>query len=192
LKNIGVIKKAKAEDWGLSGVQLRSAGRPWDLRIQNPYELYYSMNMDIPVSRLGDCFDRYLLRVEELKQSTVLAQESIVNMVEGPVKIFNTNFFPPSRDDLKTSMEALINHFKFYVEGFRLPPGYAYVSAEAPKGEFGVFLVSDGGFKPFRCKIRAPGFFHLQSLDFFSHNLLLADVVTLIGTLDIVFGEVDR
>lgn len=171
---------------------MRGSGKAWDLRKSNPYEIYKELEFDIPVGTNGDCFDRYLVRIEEMRQSVNIVSQCLNMFEEGPIKIDDQKLSPPKRNQIKSSMEMLINHFKYYAEGFEIEPGSVYVSAEAPKGEFGVYLVSDGTSRPFRCKIRAPGFFHLQGLDFLSYNLLLADLVTIIGTLDIVFGEVDR
>jgi NADH:ubiquinone oxidoreductase subunit D len=154
--------------------------------------VYDRLAFHVPVGRNGDCFDRYLIRVEEMRQSLIIIGQAVNLVVPGSVKALDEKVTPPKRDSIKSSMEALINHFKYYAEGFKVNPGFAYSATEAPKGEFGVFLVSDGSSVPFRCKIRAPGFFHLQGLDYMSYNLLLADLVTIIGTLDIVFGEVDR
>jgi len=192
LVNIGVLKYEDALDYGFTGVQLRASGKSWDLRILTPYEIYKDLEFKVPLGKNGDCYDRYSVRMEEMRQSLVIIHQCLNMIPEGPVKEIDEKVTAPSRDSIKKNMEALINHFKFYAEGFKVNSGHVYAAAEAPKGEFGVFLVSDGGPNPFRCKIRAPGFFHLQGLDFLSYNLLLADLVTIIGTLDIVFGEVDR
>ena len=171
---------------------LRGSGILWDLRIFEPYEQYHNINFSVPIGENGDCYDRYLIRVEEMRQSLVIIQECIQKIPVGIIKTDNKKIVPPTRLKMKTSMESLIHHFKLYSEGYRINPGKTYVGIEAPKGEFGVFLVSDGSNKAYRCKVRAPGFFHLQGLDFMSSGHLLADVVAIIGTQDIVFGEIDR
>ena len=171
---------------------LRGTGMAWDLRKSQPYELYSQLSFNIPVGRNSDCYDRYILRVEEMRQSLLLIEQCLEYMPLGLVKADDQKVTPPSRFDLKTSMEALIHHFKLYTAGFRVPSALAYCAVEAPKGEFGVYLVSNGSTKPYRCKIRAPGFFHLQGIDFMSKDHLLTDLVAVIGTQDIVFGEVDR
>jgi NADH-quinone oxidoreductase subunit D len=170
----------------------RGSGLVWDLRKTQPYEVYNELVFKVPVGRKGDCFQRYLVRVEEMRQSTGIIQQAVNLMVDGPVKSLNNKVSPPTRKELKSSMEALINHFKLYSEGFSVQKTELYVGVEAPKGEFGVYLVADGTNRPYRCKIKSPGFLHLQGLDFLAKNHLLADIVTIIGTLDIVFGEVDR
>jgi NADH:ubiquinone oxidoreductase subunit D len=162
------------------------------LRKNIPYETYKLLNFSVPISSNGDCFDRYIIRVEEMRQSINIIQEAILKMPLGKVKSENFKLVAPKRSSLKSSMEHLINHFKLYSEGFCIPKSETYVGIEAPKGEFGVYLVSDGSNKPYRCKIRSPGFFHLQMIDYVSKNHMLADVVTIIGTLDLVFGEIDR
>lgn len=192
LVNIGVVSAEEALNWGFSGVMLRGSGISWDLRRSQPYEIYNRMNFDIPVGLRGDCYDRYLCRVEEMRQSLRIISQCINNMPEGLIKTDDRKVTPPSRTQMKTSMESLIHHFKYHSEGFSVPIGETYSAVEAPKGEFGVYLVSNGTNRPYRCKIRAPGFVHLQALDFMSKNHMLADVVTIIGTQDIVFGEVDR
>ena len=192
LVNIGIVTSKKAVDWGFSGVMLRGSGIPWDLRKMQPYENYSDLNFYIPVGVNGDCYDRYLIRMEEMRQSTSIISQIINKIPEGSVKSSNYKFSPPSRTDLKNSMEALIHHFKFYSEGYSLPSGETYTATEAPKGEFGVYLLSNNSEKPYRCKIKAPGFSHLQALDTMCKNHLIADVVTIIGTQDIVFGEIDR
>tara|TARA_B100001094_G_C18158157_1_gene787694 strand:- start:554 stop:1741 length:1188 start_codon:yes stop_codon:yes gene_type:complete len=192
LVDIGVVSAKEAQDWGLSGAMLRGSGIAWDLRKAQPYEVYDKMEFDIPVGKNGDCYDRYLIRVEEMRQSLRIIQQCLNQMPQGVVKSDDKKLTPPSRSHMKQSMESLIHHFKLYTEGFNVPAGETYTAIEAPKGEFGVFLVSDGTHKPYRCKIRAPGFAHLQALDFMSKHHMLADVVTIIGTQDIVFGEVDR
>lgn len=164
----------------------------WDLRKAQPYEVYQELAFDVPIGHNSDCFDRYVLRVEEMRQSVSLILQCLEQIPEGLVKVNDNKISPPSRYELKTSMEALIHHFKLYTAGFSLPESLNYSAVEAPKGEFGVYLVSDGNNKPYRCKIRAPGFFHLQGVDFMSRDHLLTDLVAIIGTQDIVFGEVDR
>lgn len=192
LVDIGVVDAEKALDYGFSGVLLRGSGIPWDLRKTQPYEVYESMDFDIPVGTNGDCYDRYLIRVNEMRQSIRIINQCLNKMPAGPIKVDNNKISTPSKLALKSSMESLIHHFKLYTEGFSVLPGETYAAIEAPKGEFGVYLVSNGTNKPYRCKVRAPGVFHLQGLDFMSKGHMLADVVTIIGTQDIVFGEVDR
>nr|YP_009647139.1 NADH dehydrogenase subunit 7 [Chloropicon maureeniae]QBX98813.1 NADH dehydrogenase subunit 7 [Chloropicon maureeniae] len=192
LVNIGIVTKQEALDWGFTGVMLRGSGVAWDLRKAQPYEVYDELEFDIPVGTRGDCYDRYLIRVEEMRQSLRIISQCLNVIPEGPVQSDDYKISPPSRSEMKETMEGLIHHFKLYTEGFHVPAGETYTSIEAPKGEFGVYLVSDGSNRPYRCKIRAPGFFHLQGLDFMSRHHMLADVVTIIGTQDIVFGEVDR
>ena len=178
--------------WGFSGVMIRGSGVAWDLRKTQPYDIYDKLAFDIPVGSRGDCYDRYLIRIEEMRQSLRLIMECINMLPEGTIKSDDRKITPPSRTHMKESMESLIHHFKLYTEGFVVPASETYTAVEAPKGEFGVYLVSNGSNKPYRCKIRAPGFVHLQGLDFMAKNHMLADVVTIIGTQDIVFGEVDR
>ena len=190
--DIGVVTKEQALDWGFTGVMLRGSGVPWDLRKSQPYDVYDRMNFDIPVGKNGDCFDRYLIRLEEMRQSIRIIGQCLSEIPPGPVTVENNKISPPKRADMKTSMEALIHHFKLYTEGYHVPPGETYTAVEAPKGEFGLFLVSDGSNKPYRCKIRAPGFAHLQGLDFMVKGHQLADIVACIASMDIVFGEVDR
>lgn len=190
--DIGVINTANALDWGITGNVLRSTGLPWDLRKSQPYEIYDRLDFDIPVGSHGDCYDRYLVRMEEMKQSLKLCQQCVDQIPTGPVKIDDPKICPPERDQMKSSMESLIHHFKLYTEGFHVPQGEVYASIEAPKGEFGVYLISDGTNRPYRCKIRAPGFAFLQALDFMSRKHMLADIVAIIGSLDVVFGEIDR
>ena len=192
LVNVGVVTGKEAQDWGLSGPMLRASGYAWDLRKAQPYEVYDRMNFDIPVGLNGDCYDRYLIRIEEMRQSLRIVSQCLNNLPEGVVRADDKKLTPPSRSHMKQSMESLIHHFKLYTEGFSVPAGQTYTAIEAPKGEMGVYLVSDGSNRPYRCKIRAPGFAHLQALDFMSKHHMLADVVTMIGTQDIVFGEVDR
>jgi len=190
--DIGVITKAQALDWGFSGPMLRGSGVPWDLRKSQPYEVYEKLDFDIPIGKNGDCYDRYLVRIEEMRQSLSIIKQVIAKMPEGPVKTNDRKISPPPRAEMKRSMEALIHHFKLYTEGYHVPKGETYAAVEAPKGEFGVFLVADGGPRPYRCRIKAPGFAHLQALDFLTKGHMLADVVAVIGSLDVVFGEIDR
>ncbi len=192
LVDVGVVSSEQALDWGLTGPFLRSTGHAWDLRKTQPYDVYDKMNFDVPLGKRGDCYDRYCIRMEEMRQSLKIILQCINEMPIGNIKIEDYKIFPPSRLNLKYSMESLIHHFKLCTEGFVVPKGEAYCAVEHPKGEFGVFLVSDSSNKPYRCKIKAPGFVHLQAIDFLSKGHLLADVVTIIGTLDIVFGEIDR
>jgi len=192
LVDIGVVSSKKATDWGFSGVMLRGSGIVWDLRKTQPYEIYPEIDFSIPVGNNGDCFDRYLIRVEEMRQSINIIEQCF-NLIEpGSIKSSNFKMGTSYRAEMKSSMEALIHHFKTYTEGFILPSGEIYSATEAPKGELGVYLVSNGSDKPYRCKIKAPGFGHLQALDTMARGHMIADVVTIIGTQDIVFGEVDR
>lgn len=192
LVNIGIVRKKDALDWGFSGVLLRSCGISWDLRKSIPYEIYSQLDFSVPIGSRGDCYDRYLMRVEEMRQSIFIIYQCLNKIPKGLIKTDDNKVVPPIRSKMKTSMESLIHHFKLYSEGFSVPKGEVYLATEAPKGEFGVFLVSNGSNKPYRCKIKAPGFLHLQGLNFMVKDHLLADVVTVIGTQDIVFGEVDR
>lgn len=192
LLNIGIASKTSALNYGFSGVLLRSTGVAWDLRKNTPYENYNKFNFNVPIGTSGDCYDRYLLRVEEIRQSLIIMEQCIKFMPEGLIREENYKINPPLRNDLKNSMEHLIHHFKFYVTGFHVFKNENYVGTEAPKGETGVYIVSDGSNQIYRSKIRAPGFIHLQAIDYLAKNLLIADVVTIIGTLDIVFGEIDR
>jgi NADH dehydrogenase (ubiquinone) Fe-S protein 2 len=192
LVDIGVVTAKQATDWGFSGVMLRGSGIQWDLRKSQPYEIYSELDFSIPVGNNGDCYDRYLIRIEEMRQSLKMIQELINKTEGGFIKNTNFNLSPPSRTEMKNSMEAVIHHFKFYTEGIILPFGESYTATEAPKGEFGVYMISDNTEKPYRCKIKAPGFNHLQALNEMSKGHMIADVVTIIGTQDIVFGEVDR
>ncbi|MDG7052535.1 MAG: NADH-quinone oxidoreductase subunit D [Wolbachia endosymbiont of Alcedoecus sp.] len=189
---ISEISIKQALDWGFSGPMLRAAGLAWDLRKSQPYEIYDQLDFDIPIGQNGDCYDRYLVRMAEIRQSISLVKQCIEKMTEGPVKTEDRKVSPPPRAEMKMSMEALIHHFKLYSEGYRVPKGEAYAAVEAPKGEFGVYIVSDGTNMPYRCRIRAPGFAHLQALDFMSKGHMLADIAAIIGSLDIVFGEIDR
>ncbi|MDB3955780.1 NADH-quinone oxidoreductase subunit D [Alphaproteobacteria bacterium] len=190
--DIGVVSPEEALNWGFTGPMLRGSGVAWDLRKSQPYAIYDEVDFDVPVGKNGDCYDRYLIRVEEMKQSVRIIRQVLDNMPLGNVIIDDSRFYPPKRDEMKHSMEALINHFKLFTEGVRVPAGEVYTAVEAPKGEFGVYLVSDGSSKPYRCKIRAPGFSHLQGLDFMAKGHMLADLVACIATLDVVFGEIDR
>ena len=190
--DIGVVTAEQAMDWGFTGVMLRGSDVAWDLRKAQPYEVYSSMEFDVPVGKNGDCYDRYLCRIEEMRQSVRIIRQCLERLPDGPVTAADNKVTPPRREEMKSSMEALIHHFKLYTEGHHVPAGETYTAVEAPKGEFGVYLVSDGTNSPYRCKIRAPGFAHLQALDFLTRGHMLADVVAIIGTLDIVFGEVDR
>jgi len=192
LVDIGVVTVNDAYQWGFSGVMLRGSGVKWDLRKSQPYEIYEKLNFDVPVGTNGDCYDRYLIRVFEMKQSLKIVEQCLEQMPYGPIKSSDKKVTPPSRNDMKQSMEALIHHFKMYTQGIVVPESETYVGTEAPKGEFGVYVVSNNTNRPYRCKIKAPGFNHLQALDFMSRGHLIADVVTIIGTQDIVFGEVDR
>ena len=192
LVDIGVVTADEAMAWGFSGPMLRGSGVAWDLRKSQPYEVYDKLDFDIPIGKHGDCYDRYLVRMEEMRQSLKIIKQCIEKMPEGPVTANDPKVVPPKRALMKTSMEALINQFKLYSEGYHVPAGETYTAIEAPKGEFGVYLVSDGGNMPYRCRIRAPGFAHLQAMDFMSKGHMLADVVAIIATMDIVFGEIDR
>ncbi|RZK47853.1 MAG: NADH-quinone oxidoreductase subunit D [Pedobacter sp.] len=192
LVDIGIVSAKNAIEWGFSGVMLRGSGISWDLRKNQPYEIYSNLDFAIPVGSNGDCYDRYLLRVEEMRQSLYLISQCLQVIKEGPIKTDDYKISPPSRMEMKNSMEAVIHHFKYYTEGFVLPHGETYTATEAPKGEFGVYLISNNTEKPYRCKIKAPGFGHLQALNDMSKGHMIADVVTIIGTQDIVFGEIDR
>ena len=192
LVDIGVVSAKDAIDWGFSGVMLRGSGVSWDLRKQQSYEIYSEIDFLIPVGNNGDCYDRYLIRIEEMKQSLNIIKYCINNMPQGSIKIGNNKMTAPSRLDMKIGMEQVIHHFKYYTEGFIVPHGETFTATEAPKGEFGIYLISNGKDKPYRCKIKAPGFAHLQALNKMSKGHMIADVVTIIGTQDIVFGEVDR
>ncbi len=192
--DIGVISMDDALAHGFSGVMLRGAGAPWDLRKSQPYDCYEELDFDVPVGKNSDCYDRYLIRMEEMRQSVRIIRQccALLETEKGPVSADRGATATPSRRDMKQSMESLIHHFKVYSEGFRVPAGEVYSAIEAPKGEFGVYLVSDGTNKPYRCKIRAPGYAHLQATEFISKGHMLADVAAIIGTLDVVFGEIDR
>ncbi|MDO8379660.1 NADH-quinone oxidoreductase subunit D [Phenylobacterium sp.] len=192
--NIGVVTRQEARDWGFSGVMVRGSGIAWDLRRNQPYECYDDFDFEIPLGLNGDCYDRYLCRMQEMRESVKIIRQCVERLrkTPGPVMTEDNKFAPPRRGEMKRSMEALIHHFKLYTEGFRTPEGEVYAAVEAPKGEFGVFLVSDGTNKPYRCKIRAPGYPHLAAMDWMAKGHMLADVSAIIGSLDIVFGEVDR
>ena len=190
--DIGIVSKEEALNWGFTGPMLRGSGIAWDLRKSQPYAIYEKLNFDVPIGKNGDCFDRYLVRVEEMKQSLKIIKQVLEQITEGDFIINDSRLRPPNRSEMKHSMESLINHFKIFTEGIRVPEGEVYSTVEAPKGEFGVYLISDGTNKPYRCKIRAPGFTHLQGLDFMTKGHMLADLVACIATLDIVFGEIDR
>ncbi|MCA0921056.1 NADH-quinone oxidoreductase subunit D [Pseudooceanicola nanhaiensis] len=191
--DIGVITEEDIQNWGYSGVMVRGSGLAWDLRRAQPYECYDEFDFQIPVGKNGDCYDRYLVRMAEMRESTKIIRQAIVKLREATGDVLaRGKLTPPKRSDMKTSMESLIHHFKLYTEGFHVPEGEVYAAVEAPKGEFGVYLKSDGSNKPYRAKIRAPGYLHLQSMDYVAKGHQLADVAAIIGTLDIVFGEVDR
>ena len=190
--DIGIVTKQEALDYSFSGVMLRGSGIAWDLRKSQPYECYKDFIFKIPIGKNGDCYDRYLCRMEEMRESIKIIKDCIKRMPSGPVKSIDGKITPPNRKDIKNSMEALIHHFKLFSEGFRVPQGEIYTAVEAPKGEFGVYLISDGSNKPYKCKIRAPGFSHLQAMDYLLKGHMLADVPAVLGSLDIVFGEVDR
>jgi NADH dehydrogenase (ubiquinone) Fe-S protein 2 len=192
LVDVGIVDAQKAIDWGFSGVMLRGSGIPWDLRKNQPYEIYSQLNFSLALGDSGDCYDRYLIRIEEMRQSLSIVEQCLNLISSGSVKTSNNKVTAPSRLEMKNSMEAVIHHFKFYTEGIAPNFGETYTATEAPKGEFGVYLISNGTEKPFRCKIKAPGFNHLKALDTMSKDHMIADVVTIIGTQDIVFGEVDR
>ncbi len=194
--DIGIVKLEDAWAWGFSGVMVRGSGAACDLRKSQPYECYSEMEFDIPIGKNGDCYDRYLIRMEEMRQSVRIMRQCCEQLLgkekTGPVSSLDGKIVPPKRGEMKRSMEALIHHFKLYTEGYKVPAGEVYAAVEAPKGEFGVYLISDGSNKPYRCKVRAPGFAHLQAMDFLCRGYMLADVSAILGSLDIVFGEVDR
>ncbi len=192
LVDVGVVSASDAFDWGFSGVMLRGSGINWDLRKSQPYEVYDKLNFELPIGSNGDCYDRYLIRIFEMKESLKIIEQCLNNLPLGVIKTNDNKITPPSRKDIKQSMESLIHHFKIYTQSFVVPFNEVYVASEAPKGEFGVYLVSNNTNRPYRCKIKAPGFSHLQALEHMSKGHLIADVVTIIGTQDIVFGEVDR
>ena len=194
--DIAIVKLEDAWNWGFSGVMVRGSGAAWDLRKSQPYECYSELDFDIPVGKNGDCYDRYLIRMEEMRQSVKIMKQCCDKLRspegQGPVSVIDQKIVPPKRGEMKRSMEALIHHFKLYTEGYHVPAGEVYAAVEAPKGEFGVYLVADGSNKPYKCKIRAPGFAHLQAMDWLCKGHLLADVSAILGSIDIVFGEVDR
>ncbi|MBA4800391.1 MULTISPECIES: NADH-quinone oxidoreductase subunit D [Euryhalocaulis] len=190
--DIGVVTQEEAIKWGFSGVMVRGSGLRWDLRRSQPYGVYNDFDFKIPIGKNGDCYDRYLCRMEEMRESVKIMKQAIEKMPDGPVLETSGKVSPPRRGEMKASMEALIHHFKLYTEGFHVPEGEAYCAVEAPKGEFGVYLVADGDNKPHRVKIRAPGFPHLQAMDWMNRGHMLADVSAILGSLDIVFGEIDR
>jgi NADH dehydrogenase (ubiquinone) Fe-S protein 2 len=192
LVDIGIVTAEEAQNFGFTGVMLRGSGVAWDLRKSQPYDVYAELDFEIPVGTNGDCYDRYLIRVREMRESLNIVLQCLNKIPEGPIKVDNFKISVPSKSNIKQSMESLIHHFKLFTEGYAVPAGETYTAVEAPKGEFGVFLVSNGSSNPYRCRIRAPGFFHLGGLDKMSRGHLIADVVTIIGTQDIVFGEVDR
>ncbi|MBX9815746.1 MAG: NADH-quinone oxidoreductase subunit D [Sphingomonas sp.] len=190
--DIAVVSREDAIKWGFSGPMIRAAGIPWDLRKSQPYDAYATMEFDVPVGTRGDCYDRFMVRVEEVRQSVRIIKQCLAQMPDGPIASLDRKVVPPKRGEMKQSMEALIHHFKLYTEGFHVPAGEVYVATESPKGEFGVYLVSDGSNKPYRCKIRPTAFSHLQAMDFMSRGHMLADTTAILGALDIVFGECDR
>ena len=190
--DIGIVSKEDALDYSFSGVMLRGSGIPWDLRKSQPYECYEQFNFKIPVGKNGDCYDRYLCRIEEMRESVKIINQCLASLPKGPVKAMDAKITPPSKKEIKDSMEALIHHFKLFTEGYRVDADEIYTAVEAPKGEFGVYLISDGSSKPYKCKIRAPGFSHLQAMDYLIKGHMLADVPAVLGSLDMVFGEIDR
>ena len=194
--DIGVVELSDAWEWGFSGVMVRGSGARWDLRKSQPYECYEEMEFQIPIGKNGDCYDRYLIRMEEMRQSAYIMRQCVDKLLgaegQGPVSNTDGKVVPPKRGEMKKSMEALIHHFKLYTEGYKVPEGEVYAAVEAPKGEFGVYLVSDGSNKPYRCKLRAPSYAHLQAMDFLCRGHMLSDVSAVLGSLDVVFGEVDR
>lgn len=190
--DIGKISVDDALSWGFTGPMLRASGLPWDLRKSQPYEIYDQLDFDIPIGKQGDCYDRYLVRMAEMRESVKLIIQCLEKIPDGPIMTDHVKVAPPKRAEMKKSMEAMINHFKYYTEGIHVPSGEVYAAVEAPKGEFGVFLVSDGTNRPYRCKIRAPSYAFLQATDFLSRGHMLSDVVAIIGSLDVVFGEIDR
>ena len=189
---IGVVSKEDALNYSFSGVMLRGSGVAWDLRRSQPYDCYEQIDFKIPIGKNGDCYDRYLCRIEEMRESVKIIEQCLKNLPKGPVKSLDNKITPPPKKDIKQSMEALIHHFKLFTEGYRVKKDEIYTAVEAPKGEFGVYLISDGTNRPYKCKIRAPGFSHLQAMDFLIKGHMLADVPAVLGSLDIVFGEIDR
>jgi NADH-quinone oxidoreductase subunit D len=190
--DIGAMTGQQALAWGFAGPCLRASGVPWDLRRSQPYDKYAEVEFKVPVGRNGDCYDRYLVRLAEMRESVKIIRQALDKMKPGPVKVQDRKFTPPNRAEMKRSMEALIHHFKLYTEGYHVPPGATYTVVESPKGEFGVYLVADGTNRPYRCKIRPTGFAFLQAIDVMARRHMLADTVAIIGSLDIVFGEIDR
>jgi NADH-quinone oxidoreductase subunit D len=190
--DIAIVSRDDAVRWGFSGPMIRGSGIPWDLRKSQPYDVYAKMDFDVPVGTRGDCYDRFMVRVEEVRQSMRIIKQCLNDMPSGPVITDDRKVAPPKRAEMKQSMEALIHHFKLFTEGFHVPAGDVYVATESPKGEFGVYLVSDGSNKPYRCKIRPTAFSHLQAMDFMAKGHMLADTTAILGALDIVFGECDR
>ncbi|KQO50736.1 NADH-quinone oxidoreductase subunit D [Sphingomonas sp. Leaf257] len=190
--DIAVVNREDAIKWGFSGPMIRGSGIPWDLRKSQPYDAYDKVDFDVPVGTSGDCYDRFMVRVEEVRQSARIMKQCLAQMPEGPVMATDRKVTPPKRGEMKRSMEALIHHFKLYTEGYHVPAGEVYVATESPKGEFGVYLVSDGSNKPYRCKIRPTAFSHLQAMEFMSKGHMLADTTAILGAMDIVFGECDR
>ena len=190
--DIGIVNDSDAISFGFTGPMLRASGVKWDLRKEDNYEIYNKLDFDIPVGRKGDCYDRYYVRVQEMKESLKIILQCVESMPIGKVMVENNKITPPKRKIMKQSMESLIHHFKLYTEGYKVPEGETYTCVEAPKGEFGVYIVSDGTNKPYKCKIRAPGFAHLQAMDFCTKGHMLADMVAILGSMDIVFGEIDR
>ena len=190
--DIGIVSKQDALDYSFSGVMLRGSGVAWDLRKSQPYDCYDQLDFKIPVGKNGDCYDRYLCRIEEMRESVIIINQCLSNLPKGPIKTNDGKITPPPKKEIKQSMEALIHHFKLFTEGYRVEKDEIYTAVEAPKGEFGVYLISDGSSKPYKCKIRAPGFSHLQAMDYLIKGHMLADVPAVLGSMDIVFGEVDR
>jgi len=190
--DIGIVSKQDTLDYSFSGVMLRGSGVAWDLRRSQPYDCYDDLEFKIPVGKNGDCYDRYLCRIEEMRESTKIIKQCLQNIPKGPIKTEDGKISPPPKKEIKQSMEALIHHFKLFTEGYRVEKDEIYTAVEAPKGEFGVYLISDGSSKPYKCKIRAPGFTHLQAMDYLIKGHMLADVPAVLGSMDIVFGEVDR
>lgn len=190
--DIGIVSPEDAIDWGFTGPMLRASGLAWDLRKSQPYDAYEDMDFDIPIGKTGDCYARYLVRMAEMRESLKIMKQALDHMPNGPVKVDNRKISEPPRAEMKYSMEALIHHFKLYTEGYHVPAGETYAAVEAPKGEFGVYLVADGSNRPYRCKIRPPSYFSLQATEFMSKGHMLADAVAVVGAMDIVFGEIDR
>ncbi|WP_075482775.1 NADH-quinone oxidoreductase subunit D [Candidatus Pelagibacter communis] len=190
--DIGIVSKEDALDYSFSGVMMRGSGVPWDLRKSQPYDCYEQLSFKVPIGKNGDCYDRYLCRVEEMRESVKIIKQCLEHLPKGPVKSQDNKITPPPKKEIKESMEALIHHFKLFTEGYRVKKDEIYTAVEAPKGEFGVYLISDGSSKPYKCKIRAPGFSHLQAMDYLIKGHMLADVPAVLGSLDIVFGEIDR